>query len=176
MGEIPGNSPLFTSLSGSAHYHYDVVESLRRYFNPDSSYSLARVDTYSGPREIVSPADYFEETGQRSCLAMLTSIEAAFRQDYLFRCRKRLTDDLSRALRAIYKQKQDSVSLERDLFDAWSKHTSGANSLIGDLRGAFRFRNWLAHGRYWPPKLARKYDFEYLYRLADTVYCTPPLR
>jgi hypothetical protein len=106
---------------------------------------------------------------------MLTSIEAAFQLDYQYRCQRRLKDSLSRAFRAIYKRKPDYVRLEKDIFDAWSVHSSAAHSLIGELRGAFRFRNWLAHGRYWTPRLGRNYDFESLYLLADAVFCTLPL-
>jgi hypothetical protein len=176
MGEIPGNSPLFASLGGAAQYHYDVVESLRRYFSTDLPDSLARLDTYPGPRIAVRPADYLEETGLRSSFAILTLIEAAFQLDYQYRCRNKLKDDLSRAFRAIYKQKLDYASLENDIFDAWSSYASGAHSLIGELRSAFKFRNWLAHGRYWTPKLGRNYDFESLYLLADAVYSKLPLR
>lgn len=176
MGEVPGNSPLFASLGGAAQYHYDVAESLKRYFNPDSPDSLARLDTYPGPRIVVRPADYIEETGLRSSLAILTWIEAAFQLDYQYRCRRRLKDGLSRAFRAIYKRKPDYVSVEHDIFDAWSGYASGAHPLIGELRSAFKFRNWLAHGRYWTPKLGRNYDFESLYRLADAVYSMLPLR
>jgi hypothetical protein len=175
MGEIPGSSPLFAPLGGAAQYHYDVVESLRRYFSPDSPDSLARLDAFPGSRVVVRLSEYIAETDLRSSLAILTSIEAAFQLDYKYRCREKLKDDLSRTFRAIYKGKPDYVSLEKVIFDAWSRHAPGERQLIGDLRSAFRFRNWLAHGRYWPPKLGRRYDFEYLYRLADAVYSTLPL-
>jgi len=176
MGEIPGNSSLFTSLEGAAQYHYDAVESLKRYFDPNSPYSLSRLDTYPGPRVALRPADYIEETGLRSSLAMLTWLEATFQLDYQYRCRKRLKDDLSRVFRATYKRRPDSVSLEKDIFDAWSSYASGAHQLIGELRSAFKFRNWLAHGRYWTPKLGRTHDFGSLYLLADAVFSTLPLR
>jgi hypothetical protein len=29
-------------------------------------------------------------------------------------------------------------------------------SPAGDFKGALKLRNWLAHGRYWTPKLGRK--------------------
>ena len=31
---------------------------------------------------------------------------------------------------------------------------------------AFKYRHWLAHGRYWEPKLGRIYDYYSLYDLA----------
>jgi len=178
MGEVPGNSPLFASLAGAAQYHYDVVESLKPYFNPESQYSVSRVDAFSEPRIVVRPADYIKETDLRSSLAILTSIEAAFHLDYLFRSHQNgPKDDLSKAFRAIRKSgnTKPRLDLDPDLLDAWTKHASGARWLIGELPGAFKYRHWLAHGRYWTPQLGRKYDFEFLYRLADAVFCTLPL-
>jgi len=48
--------------------------------------------------------------------------------------------------------------------------------MIGELRGAFKFRHWLAHGSYWPPKLGRRYDFTFVYSLADDVLNAFPLQ
>jgi hypothetical protein len=120
MDEISGDSPLFTLLGGAAQYHYDTLESLKRYFSQELTYSLSRFDAFSGPRVVVRLADYMKETDLRSSLAILTSIEAAFQLDYKYRCRMRLKDDLSRAFRAMYKQEQSYVSLEKDIFDTWS--------------------------------------------------------
>jgi hypothetical protein len=176
MGESPGNPSLFTALGWVAQYHYDAVESLRRYFNPDSMGSPARFDGSHAVRLDARPVDYFEETGLRSSLAILTWIEAVFQLDYQYRSRRNgPKDSLSKAFRAIRKSGKRITRLDPELFDAWTKHTLGVNALIGDLRNAFKYRNWLAHGRYWTPKLGRDYDFEYLYRLAETVYRNLPL-
>ncbi len=176
MGETPGASSLFNSLGWAAQYHYDAMESLRRYFAPNSPHSPARFSPMGGVRLEALPADYLEETSLRSSLAILTWIEAAFHLDFRYRCRTRLKDNLSRAFRAMYKRKPDYVSLEKDIFAAWSSNVSGPYLLVGELRSAFRFRNWLAHGRYWTPKLGRIYNFESLYLLADAVFSTLPLR
>lgn len=37
---------------------------------------------------------------------------------------------------------------------------------ISELITAFKYRHWLAHGRYWEPKLGRIYDYYSLYDLA----------
>jgi hypothetical protein len=178
MGEVPGGSPLFGSLRGAAQYHYDVVESLKRYFIPESPRSLSRLDAFPETRIIVRSADYMKETDLRSSLAILTSVEAAFHLDFQYRSQRNgPKDDLSKAFRAIHKSRRKNIriDLDPDLFDAWAKHATGVRGLIGDLRGAFKYRHWLAHGRYWTPQLGRKYDFEFLYRLADAVYNTLPL-
>jgi len=49
--------------------------------------------------------------------------------------------------------------------------------LISELRSVFKFRHWLAHGRFW--QIGRKYDFQTLYLLADvfgqlSIVCVTP--
>jgi hypothetical protein len=176
MGETPSNSSLFTSLRWAAQYHYDAMASLQQYLTPSPPHFPSRFDPMGGARLQAEPADYFRETGLRSSLALLTRIEAAFHLDFQYRCRERLKDDLSRAFRAIANRKPNYVSLEKDIFAAWSRYTSETHRLLGELRGAFKFRNWLAHGSYWTPKLGRNFDFESLYLLADAVFSAFPLR
>jgi len=93
-----------------------------------------------------------EETDRRSVFFVLARLEAAFRVDYESRCRKKLKDDLSRALRLVWKSRAENVHLDDDIFEAWREHSSASRQLIGELRGAFNFRHWLAHGRYWVPE------------------------
>ncbi|MGB7132439.1 MAG: hypothetical protein WBD59_16615 [Candidatus Sulfotelmatobacter sp.] len=66
--------------------------------------------------------------------------------------------------------------MDEDILEAWSEHSSGSRQLIAELRGAFNFRHWLAHGSYWVPKLGRKYDFNFVYSLADDVLEAFPLQ
>jgi hypothetical protein len=102
-------------------------------------------------------------------LNLLASVEAAFRVDYLQRCYKRKKDPLSKAFRIIYDTKGNHASLEDDIFTAWKEKSSSANSIVSDLKGAFKYRHWLAHGRYWEPKLGRKYDYFSVFTLAQQV-------
>lgn len=46
------------------------------------------------------------------------------------------------------------------------QETCMSKALLGELAGAFRYRHWLAHGRYWQPKLGRKYDYLSVFGLA----------
>ncbi len=59
---------------------------------------------------------------------------------------------MSREFREIYKEKETRVSLEEEIFEVWKNNTTGSTKLISDLRGAFKFRHWMAQGRYWTPK------------------------
>jgi hypothetical protein len=156
-----------------AEYHNDVVASLKLYFREEPPSFSAR---FIGRHPIDVLAARIEETDLRSALAILTCVEAAFRVDYECRCQKRMKDDLSRAFRAIHKARKARVSLEEDIFESWKENSVGSRQLIGELRGAFKFRHWMAHGRYWKPKLGRKYDFNFVYSLADDVLNLFPLQ
>jgi hypothetical protein len=61
------------------------------------------------------------------------------------------------------------VRLDEDILEGWKMHGTAPARLIGQVRGAFRFRHWLAHGRYWLPKLGQKYDFEGVYFMAGAI-------
>jgi hypothetical protein len=61
------------------------------------------------------------------------------------------------------------VSLEDDILGLWSQHHPTLKKRIGEFRGALKLRHWLAHGRYWIPKLGRKYDFADVYLLATII-------
>jgi len=157
-----------------AEYHNDVVSSLRLYFGEMLRVSAADFRSCDAIANLLTLR--VEETDQRSAFFILASLEAAFRIDYECRCQKRMKDDVSRAFRAIYKSRRTRVSLEEDIFEAWKEHSTGSRQLIGELRGAFKFRHWLAHGHYWEPKLGRRYDFIFVYSLADLVLSAFPLQ
>lgn len=157
------------AIEAIAEYHNDVELSLRLYFSEVSPSFSVRFFGLR-PEEILTELNArLEETDQRSAFFILTSLEKAFRDDYECRCKRRMKDDLSRAFRGMYKYRKAKVSLEKDILKAWKKHSAGSGPLIGELCGAFDFRHWLAHGRYWVPKLGRKYDFNFVYSLADDV-------
>ena len=109
------------------------------------------------------------EAGAASAMTLLASIEAAFRVDYLRRCYARYRDSLSKALLSLYQDKGPLVSLSDDLLEVWKNQAAAPARLIGDIRSAFGYRDWLAHGRYWVPKLGRQYDFASVYYLAREV-------
>lgn len=115
-----------------------------------------------------------QEARTASAMTLLASIEASFRVDYLLRSRARKKDDLSRAFRQLYRQKQRKASLSGDILQGWRDHHDVLRSLVGDIRGAFRYRDWLAHGRYWEPRLGRRYDFVTIYDLGREIESSFP--
>jgi hypothetical protein len=162
------------NISDFALYHSDIEDSLRLYFSPGSPTFDVRfygdtVEEINQKRE-----ERLAEADLASAMTVLAALEAAFRIDYLQRCYRREKDALSRALRDLHKRQQTRVRLDA-ILDAWKDHASIETRLFGDLSGVLLFRHWLAHGRYWEPKLGRKYDFVAVYGLAVNVLSNFPL-
>jgi len=168
MADRSADSRQPLSLEEIQKYHEDAVSSLRYYFTEAPS-SFARFFDSTPQELVVELRRRLEETDFRSILVTLAALEASFRIDYQSRCRERLKDDLSRALRAIYKEKEIHVSLDQDIFEAWKDHFPESKGMIGELRAAFRLRHWLAHGRYWEPRIGRNFDFDSVFDLAVAV-------
>ena len=103
------------------------------------------------------------------------ALEAAFRIDYLQRCYRRGRDDVSRAFRNLHNNKGRRVSLEGDILAAWLQNSNVSRQVIADLKRAFKYRHWLAHGRYWNPRF-RKLDYEEVYMLAEATLNTFPFK
>jgi len=100
--------------------------------------------------------EFFLELDYLVMLDLLSAAEATIRVDFWTRVQDREKDVLSRAFREIAKQQDERVSLEEHILDAWVQHKPEVKASTGDFKGALKLRNWLAHGRYWTPKLARK--------------------
>jgi hypothetical protein len=110
-----------------------------------------------------------------SSLSLLSAVEAAFRFDYLQRCYMKKKDPLSRTFRGIHKHKGSRALLEDDILNGWKQCAIGLKDILGHLKGVLKYRHWIAHGRYWEPKLGRtKYDYQSVYQLVDTVFSSFP--
>jgi hypothetical protein len=155
------------ALSDIAAHQQDLQSSLTLFFSDVSPAFPVRFAGYLKTEISEQLEERLEETGLSSSLLVLASVEAAFRIDYLQRCYHKDKAPISRCFRAIHKKKQLLASLDEDIFEAWLTYHNTMRPLIGELRGAFRFRHWLAHGRYWTPKLGRRYDYAGVYTLAD---------
>jgi hypothetical protein len=157
-----------------ATHHDDLEKSLKLYYSTGANSFGSRFAGYL-------PAEVEEELGARlaeleftSALTVLSAVEAAFRIDYLLRCDLKKKDPISMVFRATYKEKRARARLDEDIFDVWKIHTTGSSRLIGDLKAAFKFRNWLAHGRYWV-HVGQKYDYTTIYALAASALNSFPL-
>lgn len=107
------------------------------------------------------------ELEHTSSLSLLACVEAALRVDYDQRASARGRSHLSRALRTVHRQKHEYARLDEDILGAWKAHSNISKPVISALIAAFKYRHWLAHGRYWPPKFGRTYDYQTVYGIAD---------
>jgi hypothetical protein len=151
-------------------HHRDLAASLRLYFSANSPSFQTRFAGYKLDEVDAELRERINEIEMTSALIMLTALEATFKIDYLIRVNRKMKDKLSCRFRDIYKIKKDSASLDDDIFDTWRDYSTKIAALIGELRGAFKLRHWLAHGRYWTPKLGRpNYDYDDIFALADEI-------
>ena len=100
------------------------------------------------------------ELDQLTILGLLTATEGSLRVDFIHRAWNKLKDDVSREFRKAFKKTEkrtERIRFEADILDTWLDHTASARikKAIGDFKGALKLRHWLAHGRYWRPKLVR---------------------
>jgi hypothetical protein len=163
------------SLADAALHHNDTDGALALFFSTASPSYPVRFAGYK-PNEVHEElADRLAELDRNTTMSLLAAVEAAFRIDYLHRCYQKKKDDVSRQFWEIYKEKETHASLEDEIFEVWKNNTTGSTKLISDLRGAFKFRHWIAHGRYWTPKLGQKYDYLSVYPLALQALSSFPL-
>jgi hypothetical protein len=96
------------------------------------------------------------ELAQAAMLGMLAGTEAVLRIDLIERVGNKKKDKVSRGFQAAFRERGKKVRLKEDILDVWKEH---GNSAIGravrQFKGALKLRDWLAHGRYWKPKLGR---------------------
>jgi hypothetical protein len=158
------------AIEAIAEYRNDVERSLRLYFR-EVSPSFSELFLGTPPHEVRAAwdkvlADRLEETDRWSAFFILASLEKTFRDDYRLRCKKRARDGLSKVFRDLWKDrkiKANKANLDKHIFQAWKENRPELRRLIGELRGAFNFRNHMAHGLLWD---RGKYDFDFVYHLA----------
>jgi len=94
-------------------------------------------------------------------LDLMSAAEAAIQIDYRDRVSNRYRDAVSRCFRNINKRlsgttKAGRPDLENDLLDVWTANCPKTKAPAREFKGALKLRHWLAHGRYWNPRLGRQ--------------------
>jgi hypothetical protein len=142
-------------------------KSLKLFFSNKNPEYLSSFIGYT-PNEVFEELNYqISEIERDACLNLLAAIEALFRLDYAIRCEEKDKAELSKRFRELFAEYQYRLPLEDSLFEVWKDELSIKSSIISNLKSAFKYRHWLAHGRYWTLKAGRpKYDFYDLYLLA----------
>lgn len=163
------------TLNEVADFYRDTESALRQYYSPNSNTFEIRFFDYALHTVELELMHRLDELDRSTILTVLAALEARFRIDYEIRRLRTRKDAVSVDLRALYRERGNRASLEDDILSIWQRNLSGGTKLIGELRGAFKLRHWLAHGRYWTPKLGRQYDFLSIYDLASLTLERLPL-
>lgn len=101
---------------------------------------------------------YLRELNEVVSLTMIAAAEAKLRLDFEQRVSKRRKDKISREFREIRRRRGTRVRLDEDILEAWAVAGGVGKSTIGNFRRLLNLRDWLAHGRYWAPKIGQQYD------------------
>ncbi len=109
--------------------------------------------------------EFFKELDYATMLNLLAAAEATIRIDYLDRVSRRKKDAVSRRFRDIHRQKGQRAALSKDILAAWKDYGQATKQYVGDFNGALKLRHWLAHGRYWSPKLGKDYVPDDVYEI-----------
>lgn len=162
------------SIEEIVYYKQDLEKAIRLYYKSYSEYE--KFYTYSVDNINEEKSLRLKELELNAVFMLLSSMEALFRIDFNIRVNQKLKDELSKEFRNIYKTKQSRVSLEEDILNIWQTHFRELKLIISEYKSALHYRHWLAHGRYWEPKLGRKYDFDSVYILASSIINNLPLK
>jgi len=123
-------------------------------------------------------AAHFEDARREldvaASLLVLAEAEAVLRVDYLSRVQRKGKDAVSRAYRDLHKAKQARVGLDHDLLAIWVAHHAECKSAVSEFRAVLSLRHWLAHGRYWTPKLGRVYAPHDVFEIAARRFAKLP--
>jgi len=168
MGSRVSFSKEVLTVEKVAGKHRDVENSLRFYYRqPGLTQRDPKFVGYSSAEVQAELDNRLREVDRDSAFGVLAALEASFRIDFLVRCYERRRDALSRRFRELHRLRPDHISLEEHILEAWKEYVPTAKPIISQIIGAFKYRHWLAHGRYWEPKLGRRYDFFSVYLLAQ---------
>jgi len=169
------------SLLAIANSHSDVETGLRLRFSPLAPDYSARFFGMSRDEVDAELRAALDEADTNAILTLLAAVEAAFRVDFALRVQRRLKDKVSRSCRDLQKEKdrkgkRNRVSFEDEILEIWQVNDPAASAAVANVRSAFNYRHWLAHGRYWVPRLGRQYSYTLIYGICVAALGRVPLQ
>jgi hypothetical protein len=109
----------------------------------------------------------FRELEYLTAFDLLSATEAELRTDFINRVKNKDKSETGRKFRAVDKEKGDKISLEQDILEILKETYPSKKSAISLFTGALKYRHWIAHGRYWAPKLGRIYSVDIIYQISS---------
>lgn len=152
MKFIPSNFKLrdhSITLDEVANYYDNSMKAIDVYYdisnvNPDLI-GLSLKEVKAKRREVLTELTI--ECG----MMLMSAVEAAFRTDFVLRCRKSRKEQIDRDFKEILKGVKElyQVRIKEDLIDRWAEEYPDEKHHFSLLKNRFDYRNWVAHGRYW---------------------------
>jgi hypothetical protein len=117
--------------------------------------------------------DQRKELKFSAMLSLLAATEAALRVDYIARVMNKKKDAVSQTFSELYREQRLKVSLEDQILDVWKQHSPrGTKDAVSRFKGVLILRHWIAHGRYWKPKLGQDYTPVDVFEVCDSLLRT----
>lgn len=152
MRYIPASfrlSEYVVTLNDVASYYDNSKEAIEQYYDPlGVNPSLVGLS----PREVRTKRDKLLRELSIECGMMLMSaVEAAFRSDFVLRCRKSKKEQIDRDFKKVLEGVKElyQVRIKEDIIDRWAEEYPADKHNFSLLKNRFDYRNWIAHGRYW---------------------------
>lgn len=100
-------------------------------------------------------------------LELVACCESYFRYEYMFRSTNRMKDELSKKLQILYAVKRERAHFSEDLLHVWKDYLIVTQGTLNQFYELIRYRDWLAHGRYWNLRgnLDLKYGYQTVYNI-----------
>ena len=131
------------------------------------------------------------EEERRSCFALLAYIEATFKAHFLYVVDTGLSCKLKKTFRKLFNSRKSTMNINKspeivsgisftsEILNRWLQLGEIDRQTYDDIKGAFKFRNWFAHGRFLTlrpsPVGGIRYQYSDLYLLAQKAkgLCAP---
>lgn len=172
-------APIPLDFTGIALSYNTKLAALQLYYSADNPNFISLFGTFT-KQEIRAELDQqLAEAEHDSCLALLAALEAVFQLDFKRRVASKGNDEPAKEFKRLaiyYGKRSKRVPFDERILETWKQSGLIGGSLISEIRTAFRYRHWLAHGRYWQQTMGRNYDFYALTTITDQVQQLPLLR
>ncbi len=152
-----------------ANYYNDCISALTLYFS-DKNPRFEDIFAGETSDEVSSQLhSRIEELNRSTSLSLLALIEAIFMMDCKERDKGSKDDVLSIALIACITNKK-YILLNDRILDVWKENIPELSQELAYLKGALKYRHWLAHGRHFTPNMGRAdYDYSEIYQLTELI-------
>lgn len=175
-------------------YHWKCQSSIECKYSIDRNRNYASDFQHMTQEEVVREAEQLKaELEKETMFSFLACIEALLRIDYIIRLEKKDKAPLSCFFRNSFKQSKELKKRSRKTLESKKRNTA-STSVINEkyrvdlcdviikgwreffpeektclnlLNDAFKYRNWIAHGRYNHFEDERKYDFMMILSLVN---------